>query len=70
MSLIEAKPILIEDLLHAFEHEAEQKESPEQSRQRLAEKIANSVDKFVRAGEVNVVTVGSSTTQTGKGKIT
>ncbi len=71
MSLSSAKPILVKDILAIFENEAEQTESPEQSRERIAEQLANAIDKFVKAGKIEietgikVSTTGTATSQTG-----
>lgn len=63
MSLTEGKPVLIADLLTIFSAEALVTESPEESRQRIAEKLAAAIDKFVRTGLV--ITTGSAIAQTG-----
>ncbi|WP_234111686.1 hypothetical protein [Chryseobacterium sp. R2A-55] len=63
MSLTDGKPILIQDLLEMFETESNANEKPEDSRQRLAEKMAEAIDKFVRSGLVT--TTGTATNQTG-----
>jgi|GEM_PF-6288197 len=64
MSLEIAEPILIEDLLEIFTTEAEADESPEESRERIAQKMAAAIKKFIKAGIVT--TTGSATTQTGQ----
>lgn len=64
MSLTEAKPILYKEILQAFEHEATVIDNPEESRKRLARKITNAIDDFVRAGKVEVET-GISVSTTG-----
>lgn len=63
MSLTEGKPVLIDDLLEIFSTEATATESPEESRERIAEKLAAAIDKFVRTGLVT--TAGTATAQTG-----
>jgi hypothetical protein len=69
MSLTTAKPILIEAFLEIFTTESDATESPEESRQRIAEKLASAIDKFVRAGsvQVSVTTTGTATAQIGTG---
>ncbi len=64
MSLDVAEPQLIADLLGIWETEAEETESPEASRQRIAQKMAEAIKKFIKQGVV--VTNGSATTQTGQ----
>ena len=64
MSLDTAEPQLIADLLEMWETEAEETESPEASRQRIAQKMAEAIKKFIKQGVV--VTNGSATTQTGQ----
>ena len=64
MSLDAAEPQLIADLLGIWETEAEETESPEASRQRIAQKMAEAIKKFIKQGVV--VTNGSATTQTGQ----
>lgn len=64
MSLDVAEPQLIADLLEIWETEAEETESPEASRQRIAQKMAEAIKKFIKQGVV--VTNGSATTQTGQ----
>lgn len=64
MSLETAEPQLIADLLEIWETEAEEKESAEASRLRIAEKMASAIKKFIKAGTVN--TIGTATAQTGK----
>lgn len=64
MSLDSAEPQLIADLLEMWETEAEETESPEASRQRIAQKMAEAIKKFIKQGVV--VTIGSATTQTGQ----
>ena len=63
MSLINGKPVLIEDLTEIFLTESSKTESPEESRQRIAEKLAAAIDKFIRTGLV--VTAGTAAAQTG-----
>ncbi|AKK74434.1 hypothetical protein OK18_19070 [Chryseobacterium gallinarum] len=69
MSLNTGKPILLNDLLEIFTSEASATEKPEESRQRIANKLADAIDKFVRSGEVKVTvaTTGTATAQTGTG---
>lgn len=73
MSLTDAKPTLYEDLLSIFEDEAKAQEAPEKSRERIAQKMTEAIDKFVRAGEIqveagiSVSTSGGSGATTGKG---
>jgi len=69
MSLTSAKTIFVNDILEIFEFEAQQKDNPGESRKRIAVKLANAIDKFVRAGDVEVTTTGTATTQTGIGKM-
>lgn len=72
MSLTDAKPDLIEDLLQAFYFESTSVDDPADSRVRLATKMANAIDKFIRAGKVevdpgiDVSTTGHATAQTGQ----
>lgn len=71
MSLTEAKPKLYEDILQALDYEATVIDNPELSRKRLAQKITEAIDKFVRAGKVEintgitVATTGTATAQKG-----
>ncbi|WP_102980113.1 hypothetical protein [Chryseobacterium scophthalmum] len=69
MSLETGKPILKQDILQIFEMEAQANESPEQSRERIAEKLTNAVYKFVKSGavKVTVATTGTAAAQTGTG---
>lgn len=69
MSLNTGKPILKQAILAIFEHEAQEDESPEQSRERIAEKLTNAIFDFVKTGlvKVNVTTAGTATAQTGSG---
>lgn len=69
MSLNDGKPILKQTILQIFETEAEADESPEQSRERIAEKLTNAIYDFVKSGlvKVNVATTGSATAQSGTG---
>ena len=69
MSLETGKPILKQDILQIFEMEAQANESPEQSRERIAEKLTNPVYKFVKSGavKVTVATTGTAAAQTGTG---
>lgn len=69
MSLTTGKAVLIVDLLEIFTMEAGATENPQESRERLAEKLANAIDTFVRSGDVkvNVTTSGSATNQAGTG---
>lgn len=69
MSLTTAKPTLIQDLISIFETESEATENPAQSRERLANKMANAIENFVKQGLVTVTTTGTATTQTGTGTI-
>lgn len=64
MSLETAEPQLIADLLEMWEIEAEETESPEASRQRIAQKMAAAIKKFIKEGIVN--TTGTAAAQTGK----
>lgn len=70
MSLTDAKPGLEQEILRIFEAEANETENPEASRQRVARKLANAIDTFVRSGLVTVATTGTATAQTGTGTIT
>lgn len=63
MSLDIAEELFITELLEIWETEAEEKESAEQSRQRIAQKMAAAIKKFIKSGVVT--TTGTSTTQTG-----
>ncbi len=69
MSLTNGKTVLIADLLEIFTSESQATENPQESRQRMANNLANAIDKFVRSGEVNVdvKTTGSASAQTGTG---
>lgn len=64
MSLDIAEELFIEELLEIWTTEAEETESPEASRQRIAQKMAEAIKKFIKQGVV--VTIGSATTQTGQ----
>lgn len=64
MSLEIAEPKLITDLLEMWENEAQETESSEESRKRIAQKMAAAIKKFVMAGIVN--TTGTATAQIGK----
>ena len=69
MSLATGKPILKQTILQIFETEAQADESPEQSRERIAEKLSNAIFDFVKSGnvKVNVTTTGTATAQSGTG---
>lgn len=73
MSLSNAKPTLYKDILKIFDGEAGATEKPEESRKRIAQELANAIDKFVRAGKVEIEsgiavnTSGGSGATTGKG---
>ncbi|WP_312394739.1 hypothetical protein [Chryseobacterium sp.] len=69
MSLTSAKTQFVIDLVEIFDTESEKKDNPAASRQAIAEKLANAVDKFVRSGDVNVTvaTTGTAAAQTGTG---
>lgn len=64
MSLDIAEELFIEELLEIWETESQEKENAEASRQRIAQKMASAIKKFIKAGVVT--TVGSATTQTGQ----
>lgn len=64
------KPTLISDLEAIFDFESTQEESPEESRIRIANEMANAFDKYVRTGLVIVDTTGTAAAQTGTGSIT
>lgn len=64
MSLDTAEATFIEELLEMWETEAEETESPKESRQRIANKMAAAIKKFIKAGVVN--TTGTAAAQTGK----
>ncbi|MBU4536991.1 MAG: hypothetical protein L6264_07285 [Weeksellaceae bacterium] len=63
MSLDIAEDLFITELLEIWETEAEEKESAEQSRQRIAKKMAAAIKKFIKSGVVT--TTGTAATQTG-----
>lgn len=63
MSLDIAEELFIAELLEIWETEAQEKDSAETSRQRVAQKMASAIKKFIKAGVVT--TIGSATTQTG-----
>ncbi|MEJ8606282.1 hypothetical protein JSO56_05015 [Riemerella anatipestifer] len=71
MSLTEAKTALYQEILDILEYEATVVETPEQSRVRIARGLTNAIDKFIRAGRVEikagiaVATTGSAISQTG-----
>ncbi|MCU7615669.1 hypothetical protein NZ698_00545 [Chryseobacterium sp. PBS4-4] len=69
MSLAAGKPILKQTILQIFEIEAQANESPEQSRERIAEKLTNAIYDFVKTGmvKVTVATTGTAAAQTGTG---
>lgn len=69
MSLITGKPLLKQAIKEIFEVESQANESPEQSRERISEKLANAVYDFVKGGsvKVTVTTTGTATAQTGTG---
>lgn len=69
MSLATAKPQFIADLLKVFEDESKATEKPEDSRQKLAEKMANAFEKFIKQADVRVTTRGNATAQAGTGVI-
>lgn len=64
MSLDIAEELFIAELLEIWTTESEEKESAEESRQRIAQKMASAIKKFIKAGIVT--TTGSATTQTGQ----
>lgn len=64
------KATLITDLQAIFDYESEQEESPDQSRVRVAQKMADAIDKYVKTGLVTVNTTGTAAAQTGTGNIT
>ncbi|TDX86172.1 hypothetical protein [Epilithonimonas xixisoli] len=64
MSLDIAEELFIEELLEIWETEAQEKDSAEASRQRVAQKMASAIKKFIKSGVVT--TIGSATTQTGQ----
>lgn len=64
MSLDIAEELFIAELLEIWETEAEETESSEDSRVRIAQKMAAAIKKFIKAGVVT--TTGTATTQTGK----
>lgn len=64
MSLDLAESEFIVELLEIWETESEETESPEESRKRIAQKMAAAIKKFIKQGVV--VTNGSATTQTGQ----
>lgn len=63
MSLDIAEELFIAELLEIWTTESQEMESAENSRKRIAQKMAAAIKKFVKAGVVT--TVGSATTQTG-----
>lgn len=63
MSLDIAEELFIAELLEIWTTESQEMESAEASRQRIAQKMAAAIKKFIKAGVVT--TVGSATTQTG-----
>lgn len=64
------KPTLVVDLQVIFDYEATQETNPDQSRIRVAQKIADAIDKYVKTGLVSVTTIGTSSAQHGTGNIT
>lgn len=70
MSLETAESTFINELLEIWETESNEKESPADSRNRIATKMAAAIKKFIKAGTVTVTTTGTATTQTGTGNIT
>ncbi len=64
MSLDVAEELFVLELLEMWETESKETESAEQSRQRIAKKMAAAIKKFIKSGVVT--TVGSATTQTGQ----
>ncbi|OWK99257.1 hypothetical protein AP75_01865 [Kaistella haifensis DSM 19056] len=64
MSLDIAEESFIAELMEIWETESEEKESAEDSRTRIAQKMAAAIKKFIKAGVVT--TTGTATTQTGK----
>lgn len=69
MSLDTGKPTLIADLLDMFNSEAAATENPTESRERIAQKLADAIEKFIKTGlvKVTVATTGTATAQTGTG---
>lgn len=69
MSLTTGKPLLKQAILSIFEMEAQASESPEQSRERIADKLTNAIFDFVKTGtvKVTVATTGTAAAQTGTG---
>lgn len=58
------KATLKAEIKSALKHEQNEKEDPNKSLERLAAKLSNAIDKYVKTGIVN--TTGSATAQTGK----
>lgn len=69
MSLDTAEPVLVNALLQIMKDEANEENSAESSRARIAEKMAGAIKDFVKAGQVKVTvaTTGTATAQTGTG---
>jgi len=69
MSLTTGKAAFIIDLMEIFNFESQATENPTASRERLAQKLADAIDKFIRTGDVkvNVTTSGTATSQAGTG---
>lgn len=63
------KAILESALAEVFTNEQKEEKDPNASIQRIAKGIANAVDAYVRAGQVNVTvtTTGTAAAQTGTG---
>lgn len=69
------KTILAEKIKAAFDSESNKEiDSPAKARERIAQKMADAIDNYIRGGEVTTAVTGTSpsgaVTGTGKGAIT
>lgn len=63
------KITLINDIKQ-IQDELKDEKDYETARNKFAEKLASSIEKFIKTGVVSVTTTGIATTQTGTGNIT
>ncbi len=63
------KTTLAQAIQKAFDDESDTDVDPAEARQRTAQKIADAIDTYIKAGTVNVsvTTTGSATAQSGTG---
>ncbi|MFC3158993.1 hypothetical protein SAMN05443633_107151 [Chryseobacterium arachidis] len=69
MSLDAAEQLFISELTQIMDAESQEENDAQISRQRIAEKMASAIKKFIKAGKVTVTvnTTGTATAQAGTG---